>query len=186
MSLSKYPDAVKGVCLIPLLTFDLKRILSEHCKGFTDNFSDNNSGHCDELDNSSRTLSGKYILLAEDIEVNVQIVKAMLAKYNVNIEVAANGRKALEMFCRNPDYYYDIILMDLRMPLMDGFQCAKEIRNIRSEYAKTVPIIAMTASAFSEDVNKAKQCGMTAFLTKPVNSDELSRTLTQAVPEENV
>ena len=186
LSLSKYPGAVKGVCLIPLLTFDLKRILSEHCKGFTDNFSDNNPGHCDELDNSSRTLSGKYILLAEDVEVNVQIVKAMLAKYNVNIEVAANGRKALEMFCRNPDYYYDIILMDLRMPLMDGFQCAKEIRNIRSEYAKTVPIIAMTASAFSEDVNKAKQCGMTAFLTKPVNSDELSRTLTQAVPEENV
>lgn len=186
LSLSKYPGAVKGVCLIPLLTFDLKRILSEHCKGFTDNFSDDNPGHCDELDNSSRTLSGKYILLAEDVEVNVQIVKAMLAKYNVNIEVAANGRKALEMFCRNPDYYYDIILMDLRMPLMDGFQCAKEIRNIRSEYAKTVPIIAMTASAFSEDVNKAKQCGMTAFLTKPVNSDELSRTLTQAVPEENV
>lgn len=186
LSLSKYPGAVKGVCLIPLLTFDLKRILSEHCKGFTDNFSDNNPGHCDELDNSSRTLSGKYILLAEDVEVNVQIVKAMLAKYNVNIEVAANGRKALEMFCRNPDYYYDIILMDLRMPLMDGFQCAKEIRNIRSEYAKTVPIIAMTASAFSEDVNKAKQCGMTAFLTKPVNSDELSRTLTQAVSEENV
>lgn len=110
----------------------------------------------------------------------------MLAKYNVNIEVAANGRKALEMFCRNPDYYYDIILMDLRMPLMDGFQCAKEIRNIRSEYAKTVPIIAMTASAFSEDVNKAQQCGMTGFLTKPVNNDELSRTLTQAVPEENV
>lgn len=137
MSLSKYPDAVKGVCLIPLLTFDLKRILSEHCKGFTDNFSDNNPVHCDELDNSSRTLSGKYILLAEDIEVNVQIVKAMLAKYNVNIEVAANGRKALEMFCRNPDYYYDIILMDLQMPLMDGFECAKEIRNIRSEYAKT-------------------------------------------------
>ena len=186
LSLSKYPGAVKGVCLIPLLTFDLKRILSEHCKGFTDNFSDNNPGHCDELDNSSRTLSGKYILLAEDVEVNVQIVKAMLAKYNVNIEVAANGRKALEMFCRNPDYYYDIILMDLRMPLMDGFQCAKEIRNIRSEYAKTVPIIAMTASAFSEDVNKAQQCGMTGFLTKPVNSDELSRTLTQAVSEENV
>ena len=72
------------------------------------------------------------------------------------------------------------------MPLMDGFQCAKEIRNIRSEYAKTVPIIAMTASAFSEDVNKAQQCGMTGFLTKPVNSDELSRTLTQAVSEENV
>lgn len=186
LSLSKYPGAVKGVCLIPLLTFDLKRILSEHCKGFTDDFSDNNPGHCDELDNSSRTLSGKYILLAEDAEVNVQIVKAMLAKYNVNIEVAANGRKALEMFCRNPDYYYDIILMDLQMPLMDGFQCAKEIRNIRSEYAKTAPIIAMTASAFSEDVNKAKQCGMTGFLTKPVNSDELSRTLTQAVPEENV
>ncbi|MFQ9059342.1 MAG: ATP-binding protein [[Eubacterium] siraeum] len=186
LSLSKYPDAVKGVCLIPLLTFDLKRILSEHCKGFTDDFTDKDSVHCDEPDNSSRTLSGKYILLTEDVEVNVQIVKAMLAKYNVNIEVATNGRMALEMFCRNPDYYYDIILMDLQMPLMDGFQCAKEIRNIRSEYAKTVPIIAMTASAFSEDVNKAKQCGMTGFLTKPVNSDELSRTLTQAVPEENV
>lgn len=183
LSLSKYPDCVSGVCLFPLLTYDIRRILNEHCSAFDD--SDNAENERKQThDEAIKVLNGKYILLAEDVIVNVQIVKAILAKYNVNIEVAADGRKALEMFSNNPDYYYDVILMDLQMPIMDGYDSTREIRSIQSDYAKNIPIIAMTANAFSDDMDKARQCGMNDFLIKPVGIDELAAVLMRAVKEE--
>lgn len=182
-SLSEYPDTVKGVCPVPLLTYDMKRILTEYCGSFTDVVS--NSIHNGKFtqNDTFNVLSGKYILLAEDVVINVQIVKAMLAKYNVNIEVAADGKSAYDMFCENPDYYYDVILMDVQMPVMDGYQSTEKIREIDSEYAKTVPIIAMTANAFSDDMDKAKKCGMNKFLIKPVSIEKLSQVLAEAITE---
>lgn len=183
--LSKYPNYVKGVCLTPLLTYDIRLILSEYRKKISDSATDSNYENKDISDKAMRILDGKHILLAEDVAVNVRIVKAMLAKYNVNIEVADDGRKAFEMFSSNHNHYYDVILMDLQMPIMDGYESTKEIRNTDSDYARTIPIIAMTANAFSDDMAKAKQCGMNDYLIKPVGIDELTDVLMRAVSEMN-
>ena len=122
-------------------------------------------------------LTGKKILLAEDMLVNAEIMMEVLKMREIEPELAENGKIAVEMFENSPVGYYAAILMDMRMPEMDGLQATEKIRSLDREDAKTVPIIALTANAFDEDVQRSLQSGLNAHLSKPVNPDVLFDTL---------
>ena len=122
-------------------------------------------------------LRGKKILLAEDMLVNAEIMMEVLKMREMIPEHAENGKIALEMFEKSAPNYYDAILMDMRMPEMDGLQATMAIRKLDRADAKTIPIIALTANAFDEDVQRSLQAGLNAHLSKPVNPDVLFETL---------
>lgn len=121
--------------------------------------------------------SGKRILLAEDNTINAEIARHLLEMKGCLVEVALNGAEAVESFAAAPVGYFDAILMDVRMPVMDGLDATKAIRAMRKLDAKTVPILAMTANAFQEDVNASLASGMNAHLTKPIEPKTLYDTL---------
>ena len=127
--------------------------------------------------------TGKRILVAEDNTINAEIAKRLLESKHFTVEVAPNGLKALEKFVHSQPGYYDAILMDVRMPLMDGLQATANIRHWDKPDAKTVPIIAMTANAFDEDVEKSRASGMNAHLSKPIEPELLYRTLYHIIYE---
>ena len=122
-------------------------------------------------------LKGRRILLAEDVIVNAEIMVMMLSMREMDVEVAENGRIAVEMFCSNPAGYYDAILMDMRMPEMDGLEATRTIRSSGRDDAATIPIIALTANAFDEDVQRSLQAGLNAHLSKPIQPQALFNTL---------
>jgi two-component system sensor histidine kinase/response regulator len=112
--------------------------------------------------------SGKRVLLVEDNEINAEIAKSLLEMKNLQVELASNGAEAVESFASAQEGYYDVILMDVRMPVMDGLEATRTIRAMRKKQAKTIPIIAMTANAFQEDINQSLEAGMNAHLAKPI------------------
>jgi PAS domain S-box-containing protein len=122
-------------------------------------------------------LKNRRILLAEDVEVNAEIIVLMLSLRGMQAEIAANGRIAVEKFEAHEEGYYDAILMDMRMPEMDGLEATRRIRNMSRADAGSVPIIALTANAFDEDVQHSMQAGLNAHLSKPVDPDVLYETL---------
>ena len=130
-----------------------------------------------DVEDSEVDLTGKRIRLAEDMLVNAEILMMMLATENMDAEHAENGQIAVDMFADHEPGYYDAILMDLRMPEMDGLTATKTIRAMERKDARTIPIIALTANAFDEDVQRSMQAGLNAHLSKPVEADILFRTL---------
>jgi signal transduction histidine kinase/DNA-binding response OmpR family regulator len=128
-------------------------------------------------------LKGRRILMAEDVFINAEIMKQLITIREAEIDHAENGRIALEMFEESPVGHYDVILMDVRMPEMDGLEATEAIRKLNRSDAKTIPIIAMTANAFDEDVQRSLQVGMDAHLTKPVESERLYQTLEELIWE---
>ena len=122
-------------------------------------------------------LNGRRILLAEDVQINAEIMLMVLQSREMETEHAVNGKIAVDMFASHPEGYYDAILMDLRMPEMDGLEATRQIRAMEREDAKDIPIIALTANAFDEDVQRSLQAGMNAHLSKPVQPDTLYQTL---------
>lgn len=116
---------------------------------------------------------GRRILLVDDVELNRLIVKELLSSLDVLIEEAENGRQAVDMFLASSENYYDIILMDVQMPVMDGYEASIALRTMEREDARKVPIIAMTANAFREDVEQAMEAGMTEHLAKPIEPEKL-------------
>ncbi len=126
-------------------------------------------------------LKGRRILLAEDMEINAEIMKEVLAIKEIITETAANGRIALEKFSQSAESYYDAVLMDVRMPEMDGLEATAAIRALDRKDAKNVPIIAMTANAFDEDVQRSLQVGMNAHLSKPVEPERLYSCLEELI-----
>lgn len=122
-------------------------------------------------------LKGKRILLAEDVAINAEIMKMVLAMREINVDHAENGKIAFERFKESSEGYYDAVLMDIRMPEMDGLEATMQIRALDRADAKSVPIIALTANAFDEDVQRSLQAGMNAHLSKPIDSNELYETL---------
>lgn len=120
---------------------------------------------------------GKRVLLAEDHPLNVEVARKLLERRGFVVEHAENGLRALEMFTTTPVGYYDAILMDIRMPEMDGLQATHNIRRWRKEDAKTIPIIAMTANAFEDDMKKSREVGMNAHLAKPIEPGQMFQTL---------
>ncbi|MBR6259563.1 MAG: response regulator, partial [Oscillospiraceae bacterium] len=132
-------------------------------------------------ENRRADLAGRRILLAEDIEINAEIMTQLLSMKEAEIDHGENGRIVLELFQQSPVGYYDAILMDVRMPEMDGLEATAAIRALDRPDAKTVPIIAMTANAFDEDVQRSLQVGMNAHLSKPVEPEHLYQTLEELI-----
>ncbi|MDL2237098.1 response regulator, partial [Christensenellaceae bacterium OttesenSCG-928-K19] len=122
-------------------------------------------------------LSGKKILLAEDMKVNRVVLEKILSKTKVQIESAEDGKQAADLFAASPHGYYDLVFMDIQMPVMDGFEATRFIRSMDRPDAKTIPIVAMTANAYQEDVNKAIAMGMTGHIAKPIDIEVLMKTL---------
>ena len=131
-------------------------------------------------------LAGKRVLMAEDVEQNAEILADILELEDVESEHAVNGKEAVRMFTESEEGYYDAILMDVRMPEMDGLTATSLIRGLDREDAKTVPIIAMTANVFDEDIERSLQAGMNAHLSKPVEPDKLYETMIRLIKESGV
>ena len=126
-------------------------------------------------------LTNRTVLLAEDIAVNAEIIMMILSMKQMKVDHAENGQKVVEMFADSEVGHYDAVLMDIRMPLMDGLQATEAIRALDRSDAKTVPIIALTANAFDEDVQRSLQAGMNAHLSKPVEPEQLYETLAELI-----
>lgn len=127
--------------------------------------------------------SGKRVLLVEDDEINIEITKNILIHKRFEVEVAVNGRECLALFLNHEPGYYDVILMDIRMPVMDGLTATKRIRESEHEDSGRIPIVAMTANAFEEDVKKSFEAGMNAHLSKPVDIMQMYSTLDHIIFE---
>ena len=128
-------------------------------------------------------LDGQNILLAEDNFLNMEIATELLQMRGAKVTPATDGRKALEAFQASPPDFFDAILMDMQMPNMDGCEATQAIRALDRPDAKTVPIIALTANAFAEDITRTAQAGMNAHLAKPINIELLCVTLTKLMSE---
>ena len=130
-----------------------------------------------------KVLTGRRILMAEDVDQNAEILQDLLELEEMEAERAENGEVAVRMFTEKPEGYYDAILMDVRMPVMDGLTATKSIRRLPRTDAKTIPIIAMTANVFDEDVERSLEAGMNAHLAKPIEPDRLYATLAECIRE---
>ncbi len=123
--------------------------------------------------------TGKRVLLVEDIELNREIAEVILLEAGFEVETAPDGTDAVEMVKKSDEYYYDAILMDVQMPIMDGYEATRTIRAMRREDVKTLPIIAMTANALEEDKEAALKNGMNAHIAKPLDMDVFIGVLSQ-------
>ena len=121
--------------------------------------------------------TGKRVLLAEDNQINTEVALMLLESKGFTVDTAENGLRALEKFSKSEAGYYDAILMDIRMPLMDGLAATTNIRHLSNEDARKIPIIAMTANAFDDDIEKSKAAGMNAHLAKPIEPERLYQVL---------
>ena len=118
-------------------------------------------------------LKGRRVLIAEDNELNWEIAQAILSEYELEVEWAENGKICVELFEQSAQGWYDAILMDLRMPVMTGFEAAAAIRKLERKDAQTIPIIAVSADAFDEDIQKCLDCGMNAHTAKPLDPQKV-------------
>ena len=128
-------------------------------------------------------IRGCRILMAEDMVINAKIVEKLLTMQGATVDTAPNGRIAVERFRQEPEGTYDAVLMDIRMPEMDGLAAAEAIREIGTPYARGIPIVALTANAFDEDVQRSLQAGMNVHLSKPVEPTKLFQTLDRLIRE---
>ena len=139
----------------------------------------------DDVKKNKADLNNRRILVAEDVKINAEIIQMLLKSKNMESDLAENGRIALELFAKHPQGYYDAILMDMRMPEMDGLEATRKIRALDRQDAKEIPIVALTANAFDEDVQRSLQAGLNAHLSKPVSPDALFGTLETLIRDES-
>jgi CheY-like chemotaxis protein len=130
----------------------------------------------DTADSIDGIFNGKSIMIAEDVDLNREIIEVLIEPTGVNIDFAFDGEEAVTKFKSDPDKY-ELILMDLNMPKMDGYEATRQIRASGLPCADTLPIIAMTANVFREDVERCLACGMNGHLGKPVDMNEIINTL---------
>ena len=134
------------------------------------------------LDESeSSKLVGLRVLLAEDNDLNAEIAKELLADAGLEVDWAENGERACELFEASEPGFYGVVLMDIQMPIMNGYEAARTIRALEREDAVTVPIIAMSANAFMEDVEESLRCGMNAHLSKPIDMAQVLATISEQI-----
>ena len=137
----------------------------------------------EEVDFTIPDWKEKRVLIVEDNEINMEIACTFLEETGVCLEKSFNGKEALELFEKSDVGYYSLILMDVQMPVMNGYEATQKIRKSSHPDAKTIPIIAMTANAFAEDIYAAKQAGMNEHLSKPVELEKMYRVLKDWMPE---
>ena len=133
--------------------------------------------HTQPVQEPDYDFTGRRVLLAEDNAISTEVAVLLLESKGFQVDTAENGLRALEMFSKTEQGYYSAILMDIRMPLMDGLTAAANIRHLSNADARTIPIIAMTANAFDDDIEKSRASGMNAHLAKPVDPALLYQTL---------
>ncbi|MBR5110058.1 MAG: response regulator [Clostridia bacterium] len=161
-------ESEKGVGSTFTVTIPLKQSLAE----------DAPEKETDDEETAGRvSVVGLHVLIAEDQEMNAEILNDLLEMEEMSSEWAKNGQIAVEMFSQSEENHFDAILMDMRMPVMDGLEATREIRKLGRPDAKTIPIIALTANAFEEDVQQCLSAGMNEHLSKPVDIDALVLTL---------
>lgn len=127
--------------------------------------------------------SGKRVLVVDDYEMNRLVTMEILKPYGILAEEAADGQEAIQKVYESPEHYYDLIFMDIQMPLENGYEATDEIRQMQREDVKTMPIVAMTANAFEEDKELARQHGMTSHISKPLNVKQVLETMQQLLGE---
>ena len=137
--------------------------------------------HVEELGTGSEILNGRHILLAEDNDLNAEIAETILERAGLKIERVEDGVQCVDRIAKMPVGTYDMILMDIQMPKMDGYKATQEIRHLPDKDKACIPIIAMTASAFEEDKREAIAAGMNGHITKPINVDELIAILVKNI-----
>ena len=128
-------------------------------------------------DQKSRKLHTGRILLAEDNELNQEIAVEILSEAGLSIEVACNGQAAVDMLKQSVPGYYRLILMDVQMPVMNGYEATKAIRQLENKELASIPIVAMTANAFEEDKREAIACGMNGHIAKPIDINKLFESM---------
>lgn len=126
---------------------------------------------------SKEMLASKRLLLVEDNELNREIAVEIISQTGACVESAENGKEALERFEKMPENYYDMIFMDIQMPVLNGYEATEAIRSLPRADAAQIPIIAMTANAFTEDIRRSREAGMNEHLTKPLDVGELMKCL---------
>ena len=122
---------------------------------------------------SPEQFKGKRVLIVDDVELNREIAVAVIEDAGMQVESAENGQEAVEMLAGSVEGYYDIVLMDVMMPIMNGYEAAQEIRKLENRKLADIPIIAMTANAFEEDRIAALKAGMDDHLAKPIQLEKL-------------
>jgi CheY-like chemotaxis protein len=132
--------------------------------------------HKNYIGGNDGIFEGKTLLLAEDIAINREIVLSLLEETGIHVDCAANGSEAIDMISRDP-HKYDAIFMDIQMPCIDGLEAARRIRAMPEPRCKDIPIIAMTANVFKEDVESCMEAGMNAHIGKPVDVDDMMEKL---------
>ena len=135
----------------------------------------------EKLDEGTVDMQGLHLLLAEDNELNAEIAQMLLEDAGAVITIAGNGKEAVEQFCNNPAGTYDAILMDIMMPVMDGYEATRAIRRFGRQDARTIPIIAMTANAFAEDAQKCLDAGMNAHIAKPLDIAKVETVICEQI-----
>ncbi|MDR1867580.1 MAG: response regulator [Treponema sp.] len=163
---------VDGFVSKPLFSSTLVDCINSHLATGEPIIESNNNNE----ENINGIFENKHVLLVEDVEINREIVSALLEETGVDLDYAENGKESIEKFEEHPSYY-DVILMDISMPEMDGFEATTRIRALPISEARTVPIIAMTANVFREDIEKCLSSGMNDHIGKPINIDELIEKL---------
>ena len=137
--------------------------------------------HEGQTDSLEKTIKGLHVLLAEDNELNMEIAEFVLQNEGAVVTKAWNGQEAVEIFEQSRPAEFDVILMDIMMPVMNGYEATKRLRSLGREDAKTIPIIAMTANAFTEDRIRAKEAGMNEHIAKPVDAKLLVKVIHELV-----
>ena len=161
-----------GVGTTFYIYFDLEIVREEDAEQISNN-------RIDESKEVEESMEGKHILLCEDHPLNAEIAQRMLQKVGCTVEWAENGAIGVDIFNRSKPGHFSAILMDIRMPVMDGLKAARVIRASSHPDAKSVPIIAMSANAYEEDIEKSLDAGMNGHLAKPVNPQVLFKTIAQ-------
>ena len=139
----------------------------------------------EDTDATIYDFTGTKILLVEDIAVNREIASAILMHLGMAVETAENGLQAVEKLKQSAAGEYQAVLMDIQMPVMDGYEAARAIRALDDPVVKRIPILALTANAFAEDRQKAFEAGMNGHVSKPINPDELADSLACVLEEDN-
>ena len=168
---------VTGFCAKPMFMSDL-----------TEAFISAMGYQCDKEEEQEKAdneltedFKGRHLLLVEDNELNREIVQEILVEYGFRIDVAENGAEAVEKIAASRPGDYDLVLMDIQMPVMDGHEATRHIRELENPALAAIPIIAMTANAFNEDRKEAEACGMNGFISKPIDMEEIIQTLKRVI-----
>lgn len=154
----------------PIFMSELKSVLTKPVQMEEQNF---------ESEENSYDYRGKRVLLAEDNELNRELALAILEETGMTIDCAEDGIEAVNIINESPEDKYDLILMDIQMPRMDGYTATREIRTLANNRKANIPIVAMTANAFDEDRRKAFECGMNGHIVKPFDMKVIGKTLNQ-------